>query len=61
MIVADAAQATVNRRDGEAIHKIDHIAQNNFRRGGQGAALVRIAPCPEVFPVRCVGIERIAA
>jgi hypothetical protein len=59
MIVADTTQATVNRRDGIAIDKIDDVAKDCFGRGWQGASLVVITPPTEVLPVGGVGIERI--
>jgi hypothetical protein len=59
VIVADAAQAAINRRDGVAINKIDHIAKNCLWEGGQGTAFVCITPRAEVFPVRSVGIQGI--
>jgi hypothetical protein len=57
VIVADAAQTTVNCRDGVAINQIDDVTQNFFWGGGQGAPFVVIAPGTEVFPVGGVGIE----
>jgi hypothetical protein len=57
MIVANAAQATVNRRDNVAIDQIHHVAEDCLRRGRQGAAFVVIAPRTEVFPIGGVLVE----
>lgn len=40
-----------------AVNQIDDIAENRFGGGGQGAALVVIAPTVEMFPVGGVGIK----
>ena len=57
MIVADTAQATVNRRDAVALDQIDNVTKDRFGRGWQGAALVVITPRTEVLPVGGVSIE----
>jgi hypothetical protein len=59
VIVADAAQTTVNRRDGVAFNQVDDATQDRLGRGRQGAPLVLIAPRIEVFPIGGVGIKGI--
>lgn len=60
VIVANTAQPTVNRRDGGALDKIDHVTKNRLWGGRQGAALVVSTPRANVFPVRGVGIEGVS-
>ncbi len=57
VIVANTAQAAINRRDREAVNEVDHITKDRLRRGRQGAPLVLLEPGAEVFPVGSISVE----